>query len=63
LPQLRDPERFRSWLVAIAIREVRGRARVRHRTLPHADLDVAVADQIDTVPASRTSGNPYIQQA
>ncbi|WP_344289738.1 sigma-70 family RNA polymerase sigma factor, partial [Streptomyces synnematoformans] len=31
LPSLRDPDRFRSWLVAIAMRQIRERARRRGR--------------------------------
>jgi RNA polymerase sigma factor (sigma-70 family) len=44
LPSLRDPQRFRPWLVAIAIREVRGRWRTISRSVPRADLDVDLTD-------------------
>jgi RNA polymerase sigma factor (sigma-70 family) len=44
LPSLRDPQRFRPWLVAIAIQQVRGRWRTNSRSVPRADLDVDVTD-------------------
>lgn len=44
LPGLRDPQRFRPWLAAIAIQEVRGRWRAYNRSLPRADLDVDLTD-------------------
>src|SRR6185369_4241120 len=44
LPQLRDAERFRPWLVAIAIQQVRRRWRVNYRSPRHADLDVDLTD-------------------
>ncbi len=44
LPDLRDPQRFRSWLVAIAIQQVRGRWRTLGRSPRRADLDVDVTD-------------------
>ncbi|MEV0487823.1 sigma-70 family RNA polymerase sigma factor [Streptomyces sp. NPDC050508] len=44
LPGLEDPERFRSWLVAIAVRQVRDRWRGR-QTRPQSDLpDEAVQE-------------------
>ena len=45
LRQLRDPDAFRSWLVAIAMRQVRARGR-RRRAAPRADVlyDEATAD-------------------
>ncbi|MDJ1134945.1 RNA polymerase sigma factor [Streptomyces iconiensis] len=37
LPELRDPDGFRSWLVAIAVRQVRERHRKAARSIPHED--------------------------
>ena len=44
LPGLRDPQRFRPWLVAIAVQQVRGRWRTGNRIAPHAELDPDLAD-------------------
>nr|QLK00117.1 sigma-70 family RNA polymerase sigma factor [Micromonospora carbonacea] len=44
LPGLRDPQRFRSWLVTIAIQQVRGRWRASSRWPRRADLDVDLSD-------------------
>ncbi|MEJ3747825.1 sigma-70 family RNA polymerase sigma factor [Actinomycetes bacterium KLBMP 9797] len=44
LPGLRDPQRFRSWLAAIAVHQVRGRWRTNSRSVPRTDLDVDVTD-------------------
>ncbi|RIV36073.1 sigma-70 family RNA polymerase sigma factor [Micromonospora radicis] len=42
LAELRDPAAYRSWLVAIAVRQVRDREQARRVALDHtADLDVA----------------------
>jgi RNA polymerase sigma factor (sigma-70 family) len=44
LPDLRDPHAFRSWLVAITVRQVRDREAYRHTALTRsADLDAAQA--------------------
>jgi len=44
LPGLRDPQRFRPWLVAIAVQQVRGRWRNSNRLAPRADVDLDLAD-------------------
>ncbi|NUT37305.1 MAG: sigma-70 family RNA polymerase sigma factor [Hamadaea sp.] len=44
LPGLRDPERFRSWLVAIAVQQVRGRWRTGSRLASPTELDTDLAD-------------------
>lgn len=44
LPGLRDPHRFRPWLVAIAVQQVRGRWRTGNRLAPRAELDPDLAD-------------------
>jgi RNA polymerase sigma factor (sigma-70 family) len=44
LPSLRDPQRFRPWLVTIAIQQMRGRWRTNSRSVPRANLDVDVTD-------------------
>lgn len=44
LANLRDPQRFRPWLVAIAVQQVRLRWRTSSRSVPRADLDVDVTD-------------------
>ncbi|WP_290863576.1 sigma-70 family RNA polymerase sigma factor [Hamadaea sp.] len=44
LPGLRDPERFRPWLVAIAIQQVRGRWRTGNRLASPTELDPDLAD-------------------
>jgi RNA polymerase sigma factor (sigma-70 family) len=61
--KLRDPEAFRSWLVAIAMRQVRRHWRVRRSTPPNAGLeDTALladpgADFVDlTITALHLSG-------
>ncbi|HKS46821.1 MAG TPA: sigma-70 family RNA polymerase sigma factor [Amycolatopsis sp.] len=41
LPALRDPERFRSWLVTIAMRQVRDRWRRREPVTGLTDLEIA----------------------
>jgi RNA polymerase sigma factor (sigma-70 family) len=46
LPSLRDPERFRSWLVAIAIRQIRDRAR-RAATARVRPWEETAPDQAD----------------
>ncbi|MEV6304497.1 sigma-70 family RNA polymerase sigma factor [Actinoplanes sp. NPDC051861] len=54
LPALRDPERFRAWLLAIAQRQVRLHLRARRRFLGHRrDLDADVPDPAGDF-ASRT---------
>src|SRR5262249_38988436 len=44
LRQLREPEAFRSWLVAIAMRQVRARWRRRAAPVPGALHDEAITD-------------------
>src|SRR5262245_23793619 len=44
LPALRDPDRFRPWLVAIAIRQISTHRSRRERAVPVPEVDAAPAD-------------------
>ncbi|MEU3464118.1 sigma-70 family RNA polymerase sigma factor [Streptomyces sp. NPDC006733] len=45
LPDLRDPRAFRSWMVAIAVHQVRDREQ-QHRTARHHRADLETAEQL-----------------
>jgi RNA polymerase sigma factor (sigma-70 family) len=47
LPQLREPERFRSWIVAIAIRQMHDRGRRNKTALVHQQPLTEVSDVVD----------------